>query len=262
MSVPGQSRASHGSSSYRRSSPRRSRTSSSTRLGSRSPLQLEDVVWDYQPLSRRQPGRGLRAGNRDRPVRDEARPGRSRAGAAERAGIESTTSSSRHWPSTTTRASTGCGDLDQSRLTTRRTRRRRPSSLSLGVDTTDLVITNGYRVWQRSIQIGGSHFTKALTKELKLTFAKAEHLKKNAAKAEDPKAVFQAMRPVFSDLVAEVQRSIGFFSKQQPRRRIERGRRGRQRDEAPRPATLPDSEPGQSPSSWSDEFDNARQAGA
>lgn len=84
--------------------------------------------------------------------------------------------------------------------------------LSVGVDTTDLVITNGFRVWQRSIQIGGSHFTKALTKELKLTFAKAEHLKKNAAKAEDPKAVFQAMRPVFSDLVAEIQRSIGFFS--------------------------------------------------
>lgn len=83
--------------------------------------------------------------------------------------------------------------------------------LSIGVDTTDLVVTNGYRVWQRNIQIGGSHFTKALTKELKLTFAKAEHLKKNATKAEDPKAIFQAMRPVFSDLVAEVQRSIGFF---------------------------------------------------
>ncbi len=84
--------------------------------------------------------------------------------------------------------------------------------LSIGVDTTDLVITNGYRVWQRNIPIGGSHFTKALTKELKLTFTKAEHLKRNATKAEDPKSVFQAMRPVFSDLVAEVQRSIGFFT--------------------------------------------------
>ena len=47
--------------------------------------------------------------------------------------------------------------------------------ISLGTDTTDLVMTNGYRVWQRSIPIGGNHFTKALTKELKLTFAKAEH---------------------------------------------------------------------------------------
>jgi type IV pilus assembly protein PilM len=84
--------------------------------------------------------------------------------------------------------------------------------ISMGTDTTDLVITNGFRVWQRSIPIGGNHFTKALTKELKLTFAKAEHLKRNATKAENPKAVFQAMRPVFSDLVAEIQRSLGFFT--------------------------------------------------
>ncbi|TWT90683.1 Competence protein A [Pseudobythopirellula maris] len=84
--------------------------------------------------------------------------------------------------------------------------------LSIGTDTTDLVITNGFRVWQRNIPIGGSHFTKALTKELKLTFSKAEELKRNATKSKDPKAVFQAMRPVFSDLVAEVQRSIGFFT--------------------------------------------------
>jgi type IV pilus assembly protein PilM len=48
-------------------------------------------------------------------------------------------------------------------------------------------------------------------KEMKLTFAKAEHLKRNAREAEDPKAVFQAMRSVFGDLVTEVQRSIGYF---------------------------------------------------
>ena len=83
--------------------------------------------------------------------------------------------------------------------------------LSIGTDTTDLVITNGFRVWQRSIPLGGNHFTKQLTKELKLTFAKAEHLKRNARQAEDPKAVFQAMRPVFNDMVTEVQRSIGYF---------------------------------------------------
>ena len=83
--------------------------------------------------------------------------------------------------------------------------------LSFGTETTDLVITNGYRVWQRNIPIGGSHFTRALTKELQLTFTKAEHLKRNATKAEDPRALFQAMRPVFSDLVAEIHRSIGFF---------------------------------------------------
>jgi len=84
--------------------------------------------------------------------------------------------------------------------------------LSMGTDATDLVITNGYRVWQRSIPLGGNHFTKALTKELRLTFAKAEHLKRNASTAQDPKAVFQAMRPVFNDLLTEIQRSITYFT--------------------------------------------------
>ncbi|HUG71680.1 MAG TPA: type IV pilus assembly protein PilM [Pirellulaceae bacterium] len=83
--------------------------------------------------------------------------------------------------------------------------------LAMGTDATDLVVTNGFRMWQRSIPLGGNHFTKQLTKELKLTFAKAEHLKRNARQAEDPKTVFQAMRPIFNDLVTEVQRSIGFF---------------------------------------------------
>jgi type IV pilus assembly protein PilM len=84
--------------------------------------------------------------------------------------------------------------------------------ISLGTDATDLMITNGYRVWQRSVPLGGNHFTKVLTKQLKLTFAKAEHLKRNAAAAQDPKAVFQAMRPVFSDLLTELQRSLGYFT--------------------------------------------------
>ncbi len=83
---------------------------------------------------------------------------------------------------------------------------------SIGTDATDLVITNGYRVWQRSIPLGGNHFTKALTKDLKLTSAKAEHLKRNATAAQDPKAIFQAMRPVFNDLLTELQRSIGYFT--------------------------------------------------
>lgn len=94
--------------------------------------------------------------------------------------------------------------------------------LSLGTDATDLVITNGYRMWQRSIPLGGNHFTKALTKELKLTFATAEHLKRNAAQAEDPRALFQAMRPVFNDLLTEVQRSISYFSNLHRKEKIAR----------------------------------------
>src|SRR5919197_125859 len=82
-----------------------------------------------------------------------------------------------------------------------------------GTDGSNLIITDGARIiWQRPIPVGGNHFTRALTKELKLTFAKAEHLKRNATKAPDPRAVFTAMRGVFNDFASEVNRSIGFYS--------------------------------------------------
>ena len=173
------------------------------------PFALEDVVWDYQPLVGSEDEGfaletevGLFAMKRDQVAR-HLKP------------FEDGRHRGRHHPAR------AAGDLQlhllrpaaMSKARTIRTIRRQSTvMISLGTDTTDLVITNGYRVWQRSIPIGGNHFTKALTKELKLTFAKAEHLKRNAMKAENPKAVFQAMRPVFSDLVAEIQRSIGFFT--------------------------------------------------
>jgi type IV pilus assembly protein PilM len=84
--------------------------------------------------------------------------------------------------------------------------------LSMGTDTSDLVLTNGFRVWQRSVPLGGNHFTKQVTNEMKLTFAKAELLKRNARDAAEAKAIFQAMRPTFKDLVTEVQRSLGYFA--------------------------------------------------
>jgi len=84
--------------------------------------------------------------------------------------------------------------------------------LDMGADNTTLMVSNGQKIWIRNVPIGGNHFTRALTKEMKLTFAKAEHLKINATKAPDPRSVFQALRPVFNDYVSEIQRSIGYFS--------------------------------------------------
>ena len=94
--------------------------------------------------------------------------------------------------------------------------------MSMGTDTTDLIVTNGIKLWLRNIPIGGNHFTKQLSRALKLTQAKAENLKRNAAKAEDPKLVFKAMRPVFNDLINEVQRSLTFFQSMDRTANIER----------------------------------------
>ena len=84
--------------------------------------------------------------------------------------------------------------------------------LDMGCDNTTLMVSNGEKIWIRNVPLGGNHFTRALTKEMKLSFAKAEHLKCNATKSPDPRAVFQALRPVFNDYVSEIQRSIGYFS--------------------------------------------------
>jgi type IV pilus assembly protein PilM len=83
--------------------------------------------------------------------------------------------------------------------------------VSMGVDATDLVVTNGLKIWQRSMPIGGGSFTKAILQELQYTFTKAEKEKRNAIRASDPKAIFKAMRPVFNQFSAELQRSLNFF---------------------------------------------------
>jgi type IV pilus assembly protein PilM len=88
-------------------------------------------------------------------------------------------------------------------------------ALDIGADSSNLVITDGERIiWQRPIPLGGNHFTRALTKDLKLTFAKAEHLKRNATKsgADQLKKILQALKPVLNDFVGEVQRSLGYFT--------------------------------------------------
>ena len=85
---------------------------------------------------------------------------------------------------------------------------------SMGVDSTDLVITNGLKIWQRTMPIGGSNFTRALVQGMRMTFPKAENLKRNAARADDPKKVFQTLRPVFNEFASELQRSLNYFTGQ------------------------------------------------
>ena len=84
--------------------------------------------------------------------------------------------------------------------------------VAMGVDSTDVVVTNGLRVWQRSMPIGGGSFTKAIVQDLKYTFAKAEKEKRNAIRAADPKAIFRAMKPVFNQFASELQRSLNYYT--------------------------------------------------
>jgi len=84
--------------------------------------------------------------------------------------------------------------------------------IDLGAENTDLIIAEGEAIWLRSIPIGGNNFTETLVKAFKLKFPKAEELKRNASTSKYGRQILQAMKPVFNDLVAEIQRSIGFYA--------------------------------------------------
>jgi type IV pilus assembly protein PilM len=84
--------------------------------------------------------------------------------------------------------------------------------MDMGAENTDLIIADNDTIWMRSIPIGGNNFTQTLEKAFKLPFAKAEELKRNSATSKYARQIFQAMRPIFADLVAEIQRSMGFYA--------------------------------------------------
>ncbi len=84
--------------------------------------------------------------------------------------------------------------------------------LDVGAENTDLIIATPDSLWTRTVAIGGNSFTEALVKSFKLSFAKAENLKRTAATSKYARQIFQAMRPIFADLVQELQRSIGYYS--------------------------------------------------
>ena len=92
------------------------------------------------------------------------------------------------------------------------------AALDIGAEESTLVVTDGGKIiMQRPVNVGGNHFTRALTKDFKLTFGKAEHLKRNAAKGlgkdgPDLKTILTSLKPVLTDLVNELQRALTYFT--------------------------------------------------
>ncbi len=88
--------------------------------------------------------------------------------------------------------------------------------INVGADSTDLVVCTQSGVWQRCIMMGGNAFTQAIAETFKLSFEKAEKLKRTAPVSKYARQIFQAMRPVFTDWSGEVQRSLGFYTNSNP----------------------------------------------
>ena len=83
--------------------------------------------------------------------------------------------------------------------------------LDVGTTSTDLIVSEPGRAWIRTFPIGGHQFTEALVAAFKLSYVKAEALKRQAEQSTHARHILQAMRPVFGDLAQDVQRSIGYY---------------------------------------------------
>ncbi len=83
--------------------------------------------------------------------------------------------------------------------------------LDIGTQATDVIVADKGRCWIRTFPLGGTHFTEAIASTFKLGYAKAEKLKQEASTSKYAKQIMQAMRPVFSDLLQDLQRSIGYY---------------------------------------------------
>jgi len=84
--------------------------------------------------------------------------------------------------------------------------------LDIGTTSSDLIIAEQARVWVRTFPLGGHAFTEAIQDAFKLDYAKAEKLKAEAEQSKYKKHIFQALKPVLSDLVQDVQRSITYYN--------------------------------------------------
>ncbi len=84
--------------------------------------------------------------------------------------------------------------------------------MDMGAENTTLVICTKDAVWQRSIRVGGNTFTQAIADAFKKNFATAEKLKRTAPMSKYMRQIYTAMKPVYTDLGSEVQRSLGFYS--------------------------------------------------
>jgi type IV pilus assembly protein PilM len=92
--------------------------------------------------------------------------------------------------------------------------------INIGATSSDIIVCTKSAVWQRCVLIGGNNFTKAIANTFRLNFEKAEKLKRTAAMSKYARQIFQAMKPVFSDLTSELQRSLGFYNSANPNTKV------------------------------------------
>ena len=83
--------------------------------------------------------------------------------------------------------------------------------IDIGAQSTDLLIVEDTKFWLRNLPIAGNSFNAIIAKKFNIAPEEAEKVKEGLAESKHRRKVFEAMQPVLKDLVAEIQRSIGYY---------------------------------------------------
>lgn len=83
--------------------------------------------------------------------------------------------------------------------------------LDAGYKSTDFVVMNGRHMYSRTIQIAGREITRVLENKFKVSYDKAEELKKNLESNKQKEKILGVIEPTLRQLGAEIQRTIGFY---------------------------------------------------
>jgi type IV pilus assembly protein PilM len=92
--------------------------------------------------------------------------------------------------------------------------------LDAGARGTDFVVMNKRQMYSRTIQIGGREITRVLESKFKVSYEKAEELKKNIAQSQQMSKILAVIEPTLRQLGVEVQRTIGFYKSRARGQRI------------------------------------------
>jgi len=95
--------------------------------------------------------------------------------------------------------------------------------LDAGYKSTDFVVMNGRHMYSRTIQIAGREITRVLENKFKVSYDKAEELKKNLESNKQKDKILGVIEPTLRQLGAEIQRTIGFYKSKARGQKIVQG---------------------------------------
>jgi type IV pilus assembly protein PilM len=96
------------------------------------------------------------------------------------------------------------------------------AALDVGCDVTNIVVSSHKSLWFHSCGVAGQSFTRALVREFKLSVAQAEQLKRRPESAERMSDLYEAIGPLFDDLLDETQHALAAYAAAQPDLPVER----------------------------------------